>query len=82
MKLNGLIASVVVILIWGITFVNTRALLGDFSALEILVVRFALAWAALWLVRPRQTIKRCRGDSQGTDPSSGVVVVWFGAAGC
>ena len=37
-----------VILIWGITFVNTRALLGEFSALEILVGRFALAWAALW----------------------------------
>ena len=36
-----------VILIWGITFVNTRALLGEFSALEILVGRFALAWAAL-----------------------------------
>ena len=37
-----------VILIWGMTFANTRALLGDFSALEILVGRFALAWAALW----------------------------------
>ena len=33
-----LIASFV-ILIWGVPFVNTRALLGDFSALEILVVR-------------------------------------------
>ena len=40
--------AAVVILIWGMTFANTRALLGDFSALEILVVRFALAWAALW----------------------------------
>ena len=29
--------AAVVILIWGITFVNTRALLEDFSALEILV---------------------------------------------
>ena len=37
-----------VILVWGMTFANTRALLGDFSALEILVGRFALAWAALW----------------------------------
>lgn len=34
--------------IWGMTFANTRALLGDFSALEILVGRFGLAWAALW----------------------------------
>ena len=37
-----------VILVWGMTFANTRALLGDFSALEILVGRFCLAWAALW----------------------------------
>ena len=56
------VAGVLVILIWGITFVNTRALLGDFSALEILLGRFALAWAALWLVGPRQFVKKCRGD--------------------
>ena len=37
-----------VILVWGVTFVNTRALLEEFSALEILVGRFALAWVALW----------------------------------
>lgn len=36
-----------VILIWGITFANTRALLFDFSALEIQVVRFGLAWVVL-----------------------------------
>ena len=54
--------AAVVILIWGMTFANTRALLGDFSALEILVGRFALAWVALWLVGPRQFVKKCRGD--------------------
>ena len=54
--------AAVVILIWGMTFANTRALLGDFSALEILVGRFALAWAALWLVGPRQFVKKCRSD--------------------
>ena len=42
------VAAVVVIVIWGMTFANTRVLLEDFSALEILVVRFGLAWAALW----------------------------------
>lgn len=46
----------------GVTFVNTRALLGDFSALEILVVRFALAWAALWVAKPRKLVKKCRVD--------------------
>ena len=29
--------AAVVILVWGMTFANTRALLEDFSALEILV---------------------------------------------
>lgn len=43
----GYIAGLSVILIWGITFANTRALLEDFSALEIQIVRFALAWMAL-----------------------------------
>ena len=30
------VAAACVILIWGVTFVNTRALLEEFSALEIL----------------------------------------------
>ena len=42
------VVATFVILIWGITFVNTRALLEDFSALEILIGRFGLAWVALW----------------------------------
>ena len=47
MKLKGIVAMAFVILVWGITFVNTRALLFDFSALEIQVIRFAMAWIAL-----------------------------------
>ena len=47
MKLKGIVAMAFVILAWGITFVNTRALLFDFSALEIQVIRFAMAWVAL-----------------------------------
>lgn len=39
-----------VILIWGITFASTRTLLVDFSALEILIIRFALAWATLAVI--------------------------------
>jgi len=41
-----------VVLVWSATFVNTKALLADFSALEILVIRFALAWGALWAIHP------------------------------
>ena len=46
------------IVAWGVTFASTRALLFDFSALEILLARFALAWAALWAAE-----KFCRGKA-------------------
>ena len=52
-----------VILVWGITFVNTRALLFDFSALEIQVIRFAMAWTALWTV---EGVKGCKGEGVKT----------------
>ena len=42
-RLNEVLSAAFVILAWGITFVNTRALLFDFSALEIQVIRFAMA---------------------------------------
>ncbi len=38
-----------VILAWGVTFANTRALLQDFSSLEIQLLRFSLAWGVLWI---------------------------------
>jgi len=51
--LRGLVLVSFTILVWGVTFVNTRALLADFSALEIQVLRFALGYAALWCIHPR-----------------------------
>lgn len=50
---SGLAFAIPVVLVWGATFVNTKALLADFSALEILALRFALAWCALWAIHPR-----------------------------
>lgn len=49
MTIRGLVSMAVVILVWGITFVNTRALLVDFSSLEIQLLRFGIAWVALWM---------------------------------
>ena len=46
--LSGWGAAAVAILVWGVTFANTRVLLEDFSALEINLIRFGLAWLALW----------------------------------
>ena len=50
----GYLTAAACILIWGVTFVNTKALLVDFSSFEILVVRFAMAYAALWAIAPRR----------------------------
>ncbi len=49
----GVALATFVVFVWGSTFVNTKALLADFSALEILGIRFALAWVALWAIHPR-----------------------------
>ncbi|MGI0528991.1 DMT family transporter [Treponema socranskii] len=41
------------IFVWGITFVCTKSLLKDFSALEILIIRFLFAYAMLWILCPQ-----------------------------
>lgn len=54
MKIWGLVFGALTIVIWGITFVNTKALLNDFNSFEILFIRFAAAYAALWAICPRR----------------------------
>jgi len=50
--------------VWGVTFASTRALLVDFSALEILVTRFVIAWAALLVIgiARRERFRWCGRD--------------------
>lgn len=55
-KVVAAICAGATLLIWGVTFANTRALLLDFSPIEILLVRFALAWAVLAVAAPRGTL--------------------------
>ena len=47
---SGWFPAAIAIVVWGVTFASTRMLLADFSALEILVLRFSLAWVALWML--------------------------------
>ena len=51
-KSLGVFFAVITIFIWGITFVSTKYLLKNFSAFEILFVRFILAYFGLWLIKP------------------------------
>jgi len=45
--IRGCLYAAFALLVWGVTFANSRALLFDFSALEIMVVRFVMAWVVL-----------------------------------
>ena len=40
------------ILVWGLTFVSTKALLVDFTPLQILAIRFVIGTVALCILRP------------------------------
>lgn len=55
-KLIGFVLAILSIFIWGITFVSTKSLLNDFSPLEILFIRFVLAYVALWCIKPKQMV--------------------------
>jgi len=57
--IRGVLLAAASILIWSVTFVNTKALLVDFSALEIQVLRFTMAFLAL-LPLARGTARKSR----------------------
>lgn len=50
----GHIAALITIFIWGTTFISTKVLLQVFTPIEILFIRFAIGYAALWCVCPRR----------------------------
>ena len=58
----GLFFASVSVFIWGITFVSTKYLLHSFSAYEILLIRFLLAYAGLWILRPKMLHLEMRNE--------------------
>lgn len=67
---TGHLAALLTVLIWGTTFISTKILLTAFQPVEILFLRFAVGFLALWIVSPR----RLRGVRRGEE-------VLFAAAG-
>lgn len=51
---SGHMLAMGTVLLWGITFVSTKVLLVGLSPAEILVLRFAIGYLALWIVRPKR----------------------------
>lgn len=52
--LQGHMAALFTIFLWGTTFISTKVLLQDFQPLEILFSRFLLGFIVLWLLRPQR----------------------------
>ena len=50
--LLGHSAALFTVFVWGVTFISTKILLEDFHAAEILFLRFAMAFVALYLSSP------------------------------
>lgn len=48
------ILALITVILWGTTFISTKLLLTDFSAVEILFIRIVLGYGALWLVAPKR----------------------------
>lgn len=56
------LAAAFAIMVWSVTFASTRVLLFEFSSLEILLVRFSLAWAVLRVWELASTCARRRRE--------------------
>ena len=52
-KAFGVFLAAISIFFWGITFVSTKYLLREFSALEILFYRVLAAYFGLWVIHPK-----------------------------
>lgn len=49
----GHMLALISVFIWGITFVSTKILLDSYTPLAIMVLRFSLAYLALWIIHPK-----------------------------
>ena len=77
-KILGYLLATMSIFFWGITFICTKALLNDFSSLEILFIRFLMAYIGLWIMRPkREKIDRVDNILFMLAGLSGVVLYQF-----
>ena len=72
---SGWLPAAIAIVVWGVTFASTRMLLADFSALEILVLRFSIAWVALW------GVERFQRFANGGDRRDELVFAAMGITG-
>ncbi|MBQ0162344.1 MAG: DMT family transporter [Treponema sp.] len=51
--LFGIFLAVITVFVWGISFICTKTLMLSFSPLETLFFRYLVAYAGLWIIRPK-----------------------------
>ena len=56
-RLIGHLLALVCAFVWGITFVSTKVLLEAMTPVEILLTRFVIGYALLWIVWPKRMRK-------------------------
>ncbi len=49
----GHLIAFITIAVWGTTYISTKVLLRSFEPIEILIIRFLLGYAFLWLLAPK-----------------------------
>lgn len=52
-KTKGHLLAVFCAFVWGVTFVESKSLLEYYTPIQLMFMRFVIAYAALWLIRPR-----------------------------
>ncbi len=58
-ELRGHLVALGTVSVWGLTFVSTKILLGDFTPLEVLFTRFVLGYVTLLVFYPQTLPFRC-----------------------
>lgn len=51
--MKGHLLALVTILVWGTTYIATKVLMGTFSPVEVLILRFLIAYLFLWIIHPK-----------------------------
>ena len=72
-KLTGCLLAAFTVLVWGSTFISSKKLLTVYTPAQIMLVRFLIAYAALWLLRPRRLHLNFRQE---------LMFVLLGVSGC
>lgn len=78
-KAAGHVIALLTITVWGTTFVATKTLLEHYDALQVMLMRFFIAWAVLWALTRRWEKIRCIRDELGIFALSlsGVTLYYF-----